>query len=127
MIHFNIGAVAVVKLFQALDIPLCKYTEEGYRLQDLLSADVVQHKSKYQEEMKSDQRPQKLVHGSSCSEVALQTMFLCLLNLILQINSSLKLITTWGICLKSLYFVNKNCELYISLKKRSAGKGTPQK
>ena len=52
MIHFNIGAVAVVKLFQALDIPLCKYTEEGYRLQDMLSADVVQQKSKYQEEMK---------------------------------------------------------------------------
>ena len=61
MIHFNIGAVAVVKLFQALDIPLCKYTEEGYRLQDLLSADVVQHKSKYQEEMKNDQRPQNRV------------------------------------------------------------------
>ena len=101
MIHFNIGAVAVVKLFQALDIPLCKYTEEGYRLQDLLSADVVQHKSKYQEEMKSDQRPQKLVHGSSCREVALQAMFLCLINLILQINSSLKLIATWGICYTS--------------------------
>ena len=64
MIHFNIGAVAVVKLFQALDIPLCKYTEEGYRLQDLLSADVVQHKSKYQEEMKSDQRPQMVVHAA---------------------------------------------------------------
>ena len=31
--HFNIGAVAVVKFFQALDIP-CKYTKEGYRLQD---------------------------------------------------------------------------------------------
>ena len=101
MIHFNIGAVAVVKLFQALDIPLCKYTEEGYRLQDLLSADVVKHKSKYQEEMKSDQRPQKVVHGGSCSEVALQTMFLCLINLILQINSSLKLIETWGLCYTS--------------------------
>ena len=48
--HFNIGAVAVVKLFQALDIPPHKSTE-GYRLQDLLSVDVAQHKSKYQEEM----------------------------------------------------------------------------
>ena len=56
--HFNIGAVAVVKFFQALDIP-CKYTKEGYRLQDLLSVDIAQHKSKYQEEIKSDQRPQK--------------------------------------------------------------------
>ena len=70
-------------------------------IEDLLCADVVQHKSKYQEEIKSDQRPQMLVHGSSCSEVALQTMFLCLLNLILQINSSLKLIETWGICYTS--------------------------
>ena len=61
MIHFNIGAVAVVKLFQALDIPLCKYTEEGFRLQDLLSADVVQQRSKYQEEMKNDRRPQNRV------------------------------------------------------------------
>ena len=101
MIHFNIGAVDVVKLFQGLDIPLCKYTEEGYRLYDLLSADVVQHKSKYQEEMKNDQRPQKVVHGSSCSKVALWTMFLCLINLILQMNSSLKLIATWGICFTS--------------------------
>ena len=61
MIHFNIGAVAVVKLFRALDIPLCKYTEEGYKLQDQLSADVLQHKSKYQEDMKNDQRPQNRV------------------------------------------------------------------
>ena len=30
--HFNIGTVAVVKLFQALDIPPQKYTKEGYRL-----------------------------------------------------------------------------------------------
>ena len=46
--HFNIGTV---------DIPPCKRTEEDYRLQDLLSVDVAQHKSKYQEEMKTDQRP----------------------------------------------------------------------
>ena len=46
--HFNIGTV---------DIPPCKHTEEDYRLQDLLSVDVAQHKSKYQEEMKTDQRP----------------------------------------------------------------------
>ena len=50
--HFNVGLVAVLSLFQALDIPPCKYTEEGYRLQDLLSVDVAQHKSKYQEDLK---------------------------------------------------------------------------
>ena len=32
-------------------------TEEGYRLQDLLIVDLLLHKSKYREEMKSDQRP----------------------------------------------------------------------
>ena len=51
------SAVAVVELFKALDIPPCKYTEEGYRPQDLLRLDVVRHKSKYLEEMKSDLRP----------------------------------------------------------------------
>ena len=30
--HFSISAVAVVKLFQALNILPCKYTEEGYTL-----------------------------------------------------------------------------------------------
>ena len=37
--HFNIGAVTVIKLFQGLNIPPGKYTEEGCKLQDQLRVD----------------------------------------------------------------------------------------
>ena len=34
--HFNIGAVTVIRIFQAFNIPPGKYTEEGCKLPDQL-------------------------------------------------------------------------------------------
>ena len=55
----HIGAVAVVRLFQALDISFPKYTEEGYRLQDLLIVDVAQHKLPRRDEKLSEALQEK--------------------------------------------------------------------
>ena len=44
--NFDIGAVTIIKLFQALDIPSSKYTQEACRLQDQHRVDIVQLTSK---------------------------------------------------------------------------------
>ena len=44
--NFDIGAVTIIKLFQALDIPSNKYTQEACRLQDQHRVDIVQLTSK---------------------------------------------------------------------------------
>ena len=50
-------SILVQFLFLSFPKPLTLLlaTEEGYRLQDLLIVDLLLHKSKYREEMKSDQ------------------------------------------------------------------------
>ena len=44
--NFDIGAVTIIKLFQALGIPSSKYTQEACRLQDQHRVDIVQLTSK---------------------------------------------------------------------------------
>ena len=44
--HFNIGAVTVIRILQALNIPPGKYTEEGCELLDQLRGDGAEYKSK---------------------------------------------------------------------------------
>ena len=44
--NFDIGAVTIIKLFQALDIPSSKYTQEACRLEDQHRVDIVQLTSK---------------------------------------------------------------------------------
>ena len=48
--HFNIGAVTVIRIFQALNIPPGKYTEEGCKLLDQLQADIKARQAPKREE-----------------------------------------------------------------------------
>ncbi|CAH3046832.1 unnamed protein product, partial [Porites lobata] len=56
--HFNIGAVTVIKLFQGLNIPPGKYTEEGCKLQDQLRVDGAEYKNKA-----STKKRRKVIRG----------------------------------------------------------------
>ena len=60
-------SILVQLLFLSFPKPLTLLlaTEEGYRLQDLLIVDLLLHKSKYREAMKSDQRPQRRKHDQN--------------------------------------------------------------
>ena len=48
--HFNIGAVTVLRIFQALNIPPGKYTEEGCKLLDQLQVDIKARQAPKREE-----------------------------------------------------------------------------
>ena len=48
--HFNIGAVTVIRIFQALNIPPGKYTEEGCKLLDQLQVDIKARQAPKREE-----------------------------------------------------------------------------
>ena len=56
--HFNIGSITVIELFQALDIPPGKYTEEGCRRQDQLRILTAQHQNK-----PSTKKRRKVIRG----------------------------------------------------------------
>ena len=48
--HFNIGAVTVIRIFQAFNIPPGKYTEEGCKLLDQLQVDIKARQAPKREE-----------------------------------------------------------------------------
>ena len=56
--HFNIGAVTVIRILQALNIPPGKYTEEGCKLLDQLRVDGAEYKSKA-----STKKRRKVIRG----------------------------------------------------------------
>ena len=56
--HFNIGAVTVIRILQALNIPPGKYTEEGCKLLDQLCVDGAEYKSKA-----STKKRRKVIRG----------------------------------------------------------------
>ena len=56
--HFNIGAVTVIRILQALNIPPGKCTEEGCKLLDQLCVDGAEHKSKA-----STKKRRKVIRG----------------------------------------------------------------
>ena len=56
--HFNIGAVTVLRIFQALDIPPGKYTEEGCKLLHQLRVDCAEYKKK-----KKKKKRRKVIRG----------------------------------------------------------------
>ena len=56
--HFNIGAVTVIRILQALNFPSGKYTEEGCKLLDQLRVDGAEYKSKA-----STKKRRKVIRG----------------------------------------------------------------
>ena len=48
--HFNIGAVTVIRILQAFNIPPGKYTEEGCKLLDQLQVDIKARQAPKREE-----------------------------------------------------------------------------